>query len=214
MAKIQELKAKVEVGKTKIVPGLVQEALDEGNSASEILNAMIESMGVVGDKFSSGEIFVPEMLIAAKAFQKGVEVLKPILAGDGVVSLGKCIIGTVAGDLHDIGKNLVAIMIESAGFDVIDLGVDVSTDKFLEAVKANPDVKIVGLSGLLTTTMPALKESVQALKDSELKGFKIMVGGAPVTPEFAKEIGADGYSPDAGSAAVKAKELVSSTVTV
>ena len=208
MSKIQEISVAVEGGKAKQVAGLVQEALDGGAKATEILNAMIASMGVVGDKFSSGELFVPEMLVAAKAMQKGVEVLKPILAGAGAVSLGKCIIGTVAGDLHDIGKNLVAIMIESAGFEVMDLGVDVATDKFLETIKANPDVKIVACSGLLTTTMPLMKETVGAIKASGLNGFKIMVGGAPITPEFAAEIGADAYTPDAGSAAAKAKELV------
>jgi len=208
MSKIQEISAAVEAGKSKLIAGLVQEALAGGDKAAVILDAMIGSMGKVGDKFSTGEIFVPEMLIAAKTMQKGVEVLKPVLAGDGgAVSLGKCIIGTVAGDLHDIGKNLVAIMIESTGFDVIDLGVDVSTEKFLEAIKANPDVKIVACSGLLTTTMPAMKETVKAVKESGLTGFKVMVGGAPVTPEFAAEIGADAYTPDAGSAAVKAKEL-------
>ena len=208
MSKIQEVSAATEAGKSKLIAGLVQEALDGGDKAADILNAMIKSMGVVGDRFSTGEIFVPEMLIAAKTMQKGVEVLKPILAGDeGTVSLGKCIIGTVAGDLHDIGKNLVAIMIESTGFEVMDLGVDVSTDKFMEAIKANPDVKIVACSGLLTTTMPAMKETVKAIRDSGMTGFKVMVGGAPITPEFADEIGADAYTPDAGSAAVKAKEL-------
>ena len=209
MSKIEEVKAKVEAGKSKLVPGLVQEALDEGSSAADILETMVEGMSIVGEKFSSGEIFVPEMLVAAKAMQKGVEVLKPILAGDGAVSLGLCIIGTVEGDLHDIGKNLVTIMIESAGFDIIDLGVDVSSAKFIEAIKANPEVKVVALSGLLTTTMPALRDTVAAIKDSGLTGFKVIVGGAPVTPEFATEIGADSYAPDAGTAAVKSKELVS-----
>jgi len=208
MSKIQEISGAVEAGKTKLIAGLVQEALAAGDNATDILNAMISSMGTIGDKFSTGEIFVPEMLVSAKTMQKGVEVLKPVLAGDGgAVSLGKCIIGTVAGDLHDIGKNLVAIMIESTGFDVIDLGVDVSTEKFLEAIKANPDVKIVACSGLLTTTMPSMKETVQAIRETGMTGFKVMVGGAPVTPEFAAEIGADAYTPDAGSAAVKAKEL-------
>ena len=123
--------------------------------------------------------------------------------------MGTCIIGTVAGDLHDIGKNLVAMMIESAGFKVVDLGVDVPKEKFIEAVQQNDNVKIVACSGLLTTTMPAMKETVKALKESKLQGFKIMVGGAPVTPEFASEINADAYTPDAGSAAVEAKKLAS-----
>ena len=207
MSKIQEVKAKVEAGKSKLVPGLVQEALDEGCSPAEILQAMVDSMGIVGDKFSSGEIFVPEMLIAAKAMSKGVEVLKPLMAGDGSTSLGTCIIGTVAGDLHDIGKNLVSMMIESAGFDMVDLGVDVPADTFVQAVKDNANVKLVACSGLLTTTMPALKEAVQTIKAAHPE-MKVIVGGAPVTPEYAAEVGADGYAPDAGSAAVKAKELV------
>ncbi|KPU43137.1 methionine synthase [Oxobacter pfennigii] len=208
MSKIQEVKDLVAAGKTKLVPGKVQEALDEGNAATEILAAMVEAMGVVGDKFSAGEIFVPEMLVAGKAMQKGVDVLKPALAGAGSVSLGKCIIGTVAGDLHDIGKNLVALMIESAGFDVIDLGVDVPTAKFLETIEANSDVKVVALSGLLTTTMPAMKETVESIKASGKTGFKVLVGGAPITPEFAASIGADAYARDAGGAAIKAKELI------
>jgi len=208
MSKIQEVKNAVETGKTKVIAGLVQEALDAGEKANDILAAMIDAMGVVGDKFSSGEIFVPEMLIAGKAMQKGVDVLKPYLAGEASVSLGKCIIGTVAGDLHDIGKNLVALMIESAGFDVIDLGVDVPAAKFVEAIKENPDVKVVALSALLTTTMPAMKDTVAAIRESGLTGFKIIVGGAPITQEFADSIGADAYAPDAGSAAVKVKTLV------
>jgi methanogenic corrinoid protein MtbC1 len=165
-------------------------------------------MGVVGDKFSAGEIFVPEMLIAAKSMAKGVDVLRPLLAGDNSTSLGTCIIGTVAGDLHDIGKNLVTMMIESAGFTMVDLGVDVPAEKFVEAIKENENVTLVACSALLTTTMPALREAVETIKASGLEGFKVIVGGAPVTAEFAAEIGADGFAPDAGSAAVKAKELV------
>lgn len=208
MAKIDDVKVNVEAGKTKLVPGLVQEALDEGSSAADILQAMVYAMGVVGEKFSTGELFVPEMLIAAKAMAKGVEVLKPHMAGDASASLGTCIIGTVEGDLHDIGKNLVAMMIESAGFTVVDLGVDVSAAKFVEAIKANGNVRLVACSGLLSTTMPALKETVQTIKASGLTGFKVIVGGAPVTPQYAEAVGADAYAPDAGSAAVKAKELV------
>ncbi len=207
MSKIEEVKAKVEIGKTKLIPGLVQEALDEGSPAADILQAMVDSMSVVGEKFSSGEIFVPEMLIAAKAMAKGVDVLRPLLAGDSSASLGTCIIGTVAGDLHDIGKNLVSMMIESAGFTMVDLGVDVPAERFVEAAKENENVTLIACSGLLTTTMPALKEAVQTIKASDLD-VKVIVGGAPVTPEYATEIGADGFAPDAGSAAVKAKELV------
>ncbi|PLX42392.1 MAG: cobalamin-binding protein [Deltaproteobacteria bacterium] len=208
MSKIEEIQAHVEKGKSKIVPQLVQEAIDGGDNPQDILQAMIDGMGVVGDKFSAGEIFVPEMLIAAKAMSKGVEVLKPHLTADSSTSLGTCVIGTVAGDLHDIGKNLVAMMLESTGFKIVDLGVDVSTEKFLNAIKENDNVTLVTLSGLLSTTMPAMKQSVADIKASGLTGFSVIVGGAPVTPEFAKEIGADGYSPDAGSAAVLAKKLV------
>jgi Predicted cobalamin binding protein len=208
MAKIEEVKAKIEAGKAKLVPGLVQEALIEGNAAGDILQAMIDSMSVVGDKFSAGELFVPEMLMAAKAMSKGVDVLKPLLSSGGESSLGTCVIGTVQGDLHDIGKNLVIMMLESAGFKMVDLGVDVSAEKFINAVKENEKVILVACSGLLTTTLPAMKATVQALKTSGLTGFKIMVGGAPVTQQMADEFGADGFAPDAGSAAVKAKELV------
>ena len=207
MSKIAEVKVLVETGKSKKVAAAVQEALDAGDKAQDILDAMVASMGVVGDKFSSGEIFVPEMLIAAKAMSKGVEILKPVMAGDGSSSLGTCIMGTVAGDLHDIGKNLVVMMLESAGFDMVDLGVDVPAERFVEAVKENNNVVLVACSGLLTTTMSALKEAVQTIK-AAYPDMKVIVGGAPVTQEYANEIGADGYPPDAGSSASKAKELI------
>lgn len=210
MSKLQEVADVVCAGKAKLVGGLVQEALDEGNDPALILNSMIDAMGVVGERFKNNEIFVPEMLVAARAMKKGVEVLKPHLASGTAGAAGKMIIGTVAGDLHDIGKNLVAMMIESAGFEVIDLGVDVPIEKFIEAIKANPDVKIVGLSALLTTTMPALKDTVAALNGQDFRSkIKVMVGGAPITQAFADEIGADAYTPDAASAAQKAKELAS-----
>ena len=206
---LDELAAKVAAGKAKIVPGLVQEALDAGEKPVDCLNTMIGAMDVVGERFKNNEIFVPEMLIAAKAMKKGVEVLKPLLAEEGTTNAGKVIIGTVAGDLHDIGKNLVAMMIESAGFEVIDLGVDVPHERFVEAYKENPDTKIIALSALLTTTMPALRDAVALLNSQDFRGnIKIMVGGAPITADFAKEIGADAYTEDAASAAAKAKELV------
>ena len=196
-------------GKAKLVPAAVQETLDEGVEASKILDTMISAMDVVGENFKNGTIFVPEMLIAAKAMKKGVEVLKPHLASGAAGALGKVIIGTVAGDLHDIGKNLVAMMIESAGFEVIDLGVDVPVEKFLSAYEENPGTKIVACSALLTTTMPALQETVTALNAAPWrKDVKVMVGGAPISQEFCDEIGADAYTPDAASAAKKAKELV------
>jgi len=211
MSKIQEIATAVETGKVKLIEGLVQEALDAGEDPTQILDeGMIAAMGIVGAKFQANEIFVPEMLVAAKTMKKGVEILRPQLAGDSVGKHGKFIIGTVSGDLHDIGKNLVALMIESAGFDVIDLGVDVPADKFVETIKANPDCKAVGCSALLTTTMDSLKNTVKAIIDAGCKSqVKIMVGGAPITQDFADEIGADAYTPDAGSAAVKAVEIVS-----
>jgi len=211
MSKIQEIASTVESGKVKLIEALVQEALNAGENPNDILNeGMIAAMGIVGAKFQSNEIFVPEMLVAAKTMKKGVEVLRPHLTSGSVGKNGKYIIGTVAGDLHDIGKNLVALMIESAGFEVIDLGVDVPAERFVEAIKANPDCRIVGASALLTTTMDSLKNTVKAIIDSGCKSqVKIMVGGAPITPAFAEEIGADAYTPDAGSAAVKAVELVS-----
>ena len=194
MSKMDEVFDLVVRGKSKLIAAAVQEALDEGNAAPDVLDNMIKAMGVVGEKFKNNEIFVPEMLVAARAMKKGVDVLKPHLAGGSAGVAGKMIIGTVAGDLHDIGKNLVAMMIESAGFEVIDLGVDVPVEKFIEAV--------------LTTTMPAMKETVEALnKEDFRKDIKIMVGGAPITPEFAEEIGADAYTADAASAAQVAKSL-------
>ena len=209
MSKIQEVYELVSIGKAKLVPAAVQAALDEGIPAAEILNdAMIGAMSVVGEKFKNNEIFVPEMLVSARAMKKGVEVLKPHLASGAAGAAGKVIIGTVAGDLHDIGKNLVAMMIESAGFEVIDLGVDVPKEKFVEACEANPDTKIVCCSALLTTTMPAMKETVELLNASPFRSkIKVMVGGAPITKEFANEIGADEYTEDAASCAQRAKEI-------
>lgn len=211
MSKIQEIAELVEKGKAKLVGKAVQEAIDEGCDPTAILNeGMIDAMAVVGERFKNNEIFVPEMLVAARAMKKGVEVLKPYLATGATGALGKLIIATVAGDLHDIGKNLVAMMIESAGFEVIDLGVDVPIEKIVECYKENPDTKIIALSALLTTTMPSLRDTVAALNGEDFRSdIKVMVGGAPITREFAEEIGADGYSEDAASAATLAKELVS-----
>ncbi|KUO78447.1 MAG: cobalamin-binding protein [Desulfosporosinus sp. BRH_c37] len=210
MSKIQEISKAIEFGKKKIMKGLVEEALAEGCKPIDILNqGMIEAMSVVGEKFKANEIYVPEMLVAARAMKEGVELLKPHLAGDKSAVLGKFIVGTVEGDLHDIGKNLVAMMIESAGYVVIDLGVDVSTEKFIEAIKANPDCNLVGLSALLTTTMPSIKKSVAAIIEAGLKNqVKIIVGGAPITQEFADLIGADAFAADAASAAAIAKAFV------
>ena len=210
MATLQDVADIVIAGKAKKTPGVVQEALDAGLAPKDILNTMIDAMSVVGERFSKNEIFVPEMLVAAKAMKKGVDVLKPLLSDGSVGSMGKMIMGTVAGDLHDIGKNLVIMMIESAGFEVIDLGVDVPIERFLSAYEENPDTRIIGCSALLTTTMPALEQTVAAINQQPWRGkVKVMVGGAPITQEFADKIGADAYTEDAASAAQKAKELVS-----
>lgn len=208
MSKIAELAHAVEIGKSKLVAGLVQEAIDEGNDPVEILNkGMIDAMAVVGEKFKAGEIFVPEMLVAAKAMKKGVEALKPYLGSGNTHKIGKMIMGTVYGDLHDIGKNLVIMMIESTGYEVIDLGIDVPVATFMEAAN-DPEVTVVGVSALLTTTMAAMQETVAALNQHPRRGeFKIMVGGAPITEAYAKEIGADIYTEDAASAGQAAKAL-------
>lgn len=187
----------------------VQDALDAGINASTILSeALIAGMDIVGGRMETGEMFIPEVLMSAMAMGEAVAILKPLLAEGEATSAGKVIIGTVKGDLHDIGKNLVVMMLESSGFDVTDLGVDVDIDTFLDAIKEkNPD--IVGLSALLTTTMPMMQETVSRINASGLAGgVKIMVGGAPVDQAFARDIGADIYAPDAGSASKLAKELM------
>lgn len=193
----------------KLLP-LVNEALDSGRQASEILNSdLIAGMDLIGNKMASGEMFIPEVLMAARTMNQAVEVLKPHLAEGNYTSAGKIVLGTVKGDLHDIGKNLVRIMLESSGFEVIDLGVDVAPEAFVEAVQKNkPD--LVGLSALLTTTLPNLKNTIECINSScERSNLKIIVGGAPVTQAFADEIGADGYAPDAGSASKLVKSCVS-----
>lgn len=188
---------------------LVQKALDTGTPAGEILqNGLIVGMDIVGEKMENGDMFIPEVLMAAKAMGVSVEILKPLLAEGESSSAGKVLIGTVKGDLHDIGKNLVAMMMESAGFEVIDLGIDVAPEKFVEAIKENQPV-IVGLSALLTTTMPMMQQTVNSILESGMRDtLKIIVGGAPVNQTFADEIGVDGYAPDAGSACKMAKAML------
>jgi methanogenic corrinoid protein MtbC1 len=208
MEKIIKIQTMIEESDPEPISRAISDALADGIDAKDILNAMISSMGVVGDQFSAGEIFIPEMLMAAKAMSVGVNVLKPHLVSNDSSGLGTCIIGTVAGDLHDIGKNLVAMMIESAGFTIVDLGVDVSTSKWLEAISEHDDVKLIACSALLTTTMPALQETINAIKNSGMNGFRIIVGGASLTEQYAEKIGADGFAEDAGGAAAKALELV------
>lgn len=187
----------------------VTAALDAGIPAGEILNnGCIAAMGEVGRLFEEGEMFVPEMLIAARAMQAGMNLLKPHLAEGEIRSPGKVVLGTVQGDLHDIGKNLVGMMMEGAGFEIVDLGTDVSADQFVSAVKEHSP-HLIGMSALLTTTMPSMTATVEALTEAGLRGqVKVLIGGAPVTQTFANEIGADGFAPDASSATRKAKELV------
>ena len=182
-------------------------ALAENVSAESILNeGLIAGMDVVGDRFSKNEIYIPEMLIAARAMKSAMEILEPILAKEGVEPIGKFLVGTVAGDLHDIGKNLVAMMMKGAGFEVIDLGVDISAEKFVEQAKSTA-IQLIGMSTLLTTTMPAVEKTLKALKEAGVSA-KIMIGGAPVTQAYADKIGADGYSADAASAVDVAKSLI------
>ncbi|NMC30005.1 MAG: cobalamin-binding protein [Pelolinea sp.] len=187
----------------------VQEALDEGINAEVILNeGMVSAMSEVGRLFEQGEYFVPEMLISARAMQEGLSVLKPALAKAEVRSTGKVVIGTVNGDLHDIGKNLVGMMLEGAAFEVIDLGTDVPPERFVEAIKTN-GAQIVAISALLTTTMNNMKGVIQAICAAGLrKNVKIIVGGAPLSADFAQSIGADGYSADASKAVALAKSLI------
>lgn len=187
----------------------IQAAIDSGKEASDILqNGLIAAMAEVGRLFEEGEYFVPEMLIAARAMKAGLEILKPLLVESGVEPIGKVALGTVKGDLHDIGKNLVAMMLEGAGFDIVDLGTDISPEQFVEAVQDGVDV--IGLSALLTTTMPSMEQTIRALKDAGVRDqVKVIVGGAPVTAEYARQIGADGYAPDASQAVTVAKTLLS-----
>ena len=196
-------------GDNKALPGAVQKALDSGQKPEAILNGgMIAAMSEVGRLFEEGEYFVPEMLISARAMQAGLAVLKPLLAQAGVASSGKVIAGTVKGDLHDIGKNLVCMMLEGAAFEIVDLGTDVAPEKFVEAVRTS-GAQIIAMSALLTTTMPNMKVTIDALKQAGLRDqVKIMVGGAPLTHKYAEEIGADGYASDASRAVATAKELI------
>lgn len=192
------------------IKDLTQQAVDAGLAPIEIINnGLIEGMNIVAPKFKSGEMFVPEVMMSAKAMHTGLEVVKPLIADKDVPSKGTILIGTVAGDLHDIGKNLVVMILESAGFKVIDLGVDVSVTKFVDAVKEhNP--QIIGMSALLTTTMPAMQNTITALQEAGLRDtIKIIIGGAPVSQEFADQIGADGFASDAMAAKEICEKLVS-----
>ncbi|AEE96282.1 corrinoid protein [Mahella australiensis] len=209
MADFRAIADALKAGNAPKVKELVQAAVDEGVDPAEIVNnGLIVGMSEIGELFKRNEVYVPEVLIAARAMHAGMDIVKPLLAEKGNITIGKVIIGTVKGDLHDIGKNLVAMMLEGAGFEVIDLGVDVSPEKFVEAIRDHQP-QVVGMSALLTTTMPSMRDTIEAIKAAGLRdSVKIMIGGAPITQNFADEIGADGYAPDAASAADLAKELI------
>ena len=209
MSKLNELAAAIEAGNTNEAVALTQAALDEGNAPLDVLNiGLVEPINVLGEKFRLGQIYVPELLVASKAMKMGVEVVKPLLMGDSA-GAGKAVFATVEGDMHDIGKNLCVMLLESAGFEVTDLGMDVETDDIVEAVQDDPEVKIVGLSAMLTTTMYAMQDAIEALEEAGLRDqVKVIIGGAPVNAEFAKQIGADGYSPNAPSCVDLTKSLI------
>ncbi len=208
MPQLSELTDAVTAGKKNEVVRITQELLAAGVAPQAIVEqGLVPGMGIVGERFKRNEIFVPEMLIAARAMKESLKLLEPLLARAGITPKYTAVIGTVQGDLHDIGKNLVAMMWRGANFNIVDLGTNVSPEKYVEAARQH-GAHLVGLSALLTTTMPAMKATVDALRAAGLSGVKIMVGGAPVTEQFAREIGADAYAADAGSAVDVAKSLV------
>ena len=209
MVNLNNVSEALQRGDAEKVAELVKKALEKNLTPKKILeDGLIKGMGIIGGKFKRNEVYVPEVLIAARAMHAGMDILRPKLVETGVKNIGKVAIGTVKGDLHDIGKNLVKMMLEGGGFEVIDLGTDVSVDKFVEVVKVDqPD--IVGMSALLTTTMVNMPEVVKALEAAGLRDkVKIMIGGAPITQNYADQIGADSYSPDAASAVDNAKTFV------
>ncbi|MBM4351345.1 MAG: cobalamin-binding protein [Deltaproteobacteria bacterium] len=197
-------------GKMEEAKRLTQEALDRGESAEVILKqGLLPAMDRIGVRFKSGEVYIPEVLIAARAMHSGMDILKPILSKSTGSMAGKVLIGTVKGDLHDIGKNLVIMMLEGGGFEVVDLGIDLHPDKFIEAIRSHQP-QVVGMSALLTTTILEMKNTIEAIQKAGLREkVRVIVGGAPVTEKFAKEIGADGYGPDAASAVDVVRSLIS-----
>jgi len=206
---LQRIASNLYDGENEVVAELVQQALDQGMDPHEILQGgLIAGMDEVGKDFKADVLYMPEVLIAARAMHAGMDVLRPLLAESDVAGAGKYLIGTVEGDLHDIGKNLVRMMLEGAGFETVDLGKDVKAENFVAAVREHQP-NILGLSALLTTTMPAMRTTIEALEEAGLRdSVKIMIGGAPVTAAFAEEIGADAYAPDAATAVDVARDLV------
>ena len=209
MVDLNKVSEALQRGDAEKVAELVKQALEENLLPKDILeNGLIKGMDIIGAKFKKNEVYVPEVLIAARAMHAGMGILRPKLIETGVKNIGTVAIGTVKGDLHDIGKNLVKMMLEGAGFEVIDLGVDVTTEKFVEAVKEHKP-NIIGMSALLTTTMINMAEVIKALEAAGLRDkVKIIIGGAPITQNYADQIGADGYSPDAASAVDNAKSFI------
>jgi len=207
MADLKALAEAVIKGDQNTAVEITKTALAEGTAPKQVLDdGLIAGMDIIGARFKKNEVYIPEVLIAARAMKMAMQILEPELVKAGVEPVGTLLIGTVQGDLHDIGKNLVAMMLKGAGFEVIDLGVDVGPDKFVEQVKSS-NAQLIGMSALLTTTMPGMEKTIKALKDAGVSA-KVMIGGAPVTQDFADKIGADGYAPDAASAVDIAKSLV------
>jgi 5-methyltetrahydrofolate--homocysteine methyltransferase len=211
MASLQELSEAIQKGNAPKAKELTTALLAAKTGAGDVLNkGLLDGMEKIGKRFKANEVYIPEVLIAARAMNQSMEILKPELVKAGVKPIGKMLLGTVKGDLHDIGKNLVKMMAQGAGIEVVDLGIDVSAEKFVGGAKENGDAKAVGMSALLTTTMTGMKEVIDRLEKEGLrKKLKVMVGGAPLTDAYAKEIGADGYAPDAASAAEKFKAYLS-----
>jgi 5-methyltetrahydrofolate--homocysteine methyltransferase len=209
---LQQISESLQKGEDQKVAELTQQAIDAGVGAGQILNdGLLAGMDVVGKRFGANEIFLPEVLLSARAMNAGMDLIKPLLIADDVPSLGKVVIGTIKGDLHDIGKNLVGIMLKGAGFDVVDLGADVAPDRFVETAEAE-GASVVGLSALLTTTMIGMKDVVELIKDRGLEDkVKVIVGGAPLSQAFADEIGADAYGYDAANAVTIVKDLAGVT---
>ena len=208
MVNLKKIAESLIQGNVSQIRKLIQEAIDDGQDTGMILQeGLIAGMDVIGDRFKMNEIYIPEVLIAARAMKEGMVLLIPLIAREEIKNAGAIVLGTVKGDLHDIGKNLVGMMLEGAGLDVIDLGIDVDPEKFVEATKEN-NASIIGLSCLLTTTMAAMEDVILSINNSQLNAkVKIMIGGAPITQKYADEIGADGYAPDAARAVDLARQL-------
>lgn len=209
MADYERIKEIILTGRVEEISGVVKRALEQGTNPQDIIGqGLIAGMNEVGSRFKNGDMFIPEVLVSAKTMHQGMEILRPLLTKEGARSMGTVVLGTVKGDLHDIGKNLVGMMFEGAGFEVVDLGVDQSPEKFVEAARKK-EAQAIALSALLTTTMGEMAKVIDALREAGLRDrVKVMVGGAPLNDKFASTIGADGYAPDAGSAVEKLRKLI------